>query len=168
MTTLRAWGATPDVSLVGLPVITETTFDPDTFNRVMERIHEAQVAFMARWSTRLSDGMGRARTPHELALELVRARGALQPRVELVTHPSLPEPVRSALRAGFVGDLANLQGQLEQNALTSDQATRTDRADRDRLLLVFKQNPMTSLLAPVSSAGVPGAPTASTRRIIVP
>lgn len=160
--TLRAWEVDPSTSLVDLPVITETSFDPATFGRLMERIHEAQTAFMQKWSEGMSASIGRSRTHYEMARELVAARARLRPRVDLVTHAGLPQPVRTALWEGLTTDLHNLQQQLEEAAIRNDEAARTDRAAADRLLLVMRENSMTALLARDRS---PGAPP-SARRIV--
>lgn len=160
---LKAWSVDPSTPLAGLPAITETTFDPQTFNRLMERIHDAQSAFMDRWTERLSTATSRARTDFELARELVTARSELRARVELVSHPGLPEPVRKALRTGIEADLQNLQQQLEESVTQNDSATRTDRAATSKMLLIVRQNAMTAIL---SSTSVTGQPSVAPRQII--
>ena len=118
----------------------------------MERIHEAQSTFMQRWSERLTAQLRHAGSHFELARELVVARAQLRSRVLLVSHPSLPDQVRAALRSGLETDLRNLQQQLEEAAVRNDERARTDRGAADRLLMVMRQNSMVAALGPISDS----------------
>lgn len=171
---LKAWPEDPSAALEDLPPLAEDTFDPVTYQRLGQRLHDAISEFMDIWVDRLAAGFDSSAGAHDIARQLVDLRGRLRPRALLAEHPGLPEPIRQALREGLRADLISLQAQLERNAVQSAHTSRTDRSSADQMLIVLRQNSLLYLLPPAPHAPPPevAATTesqpASRRRFVSP
>jgi hypothetical protein len=152
-TALNRWAADPAATLDGLPALTETTFDRETYGRFVDRIQVAVRAFMAAWEVRLNTALSRVGTAHDYGRELLRLRDQLRPRFDLAHHPGLPPEIRDALTAALDTDIRSLQSSLEEAATRSTSRGRLEGDETDRLLAVLRQN---SFLHVLSGPGVAG------------
>lgn len=174
--TLRSWSHDSSVSLDGLPELSETAYDRESFARFSVHLSEAVKAFMVRWDQQLGEGFARAATPHDLAVEMVRMRNLLRPRLELARHPGLPEGIRSALIAGLTADTSSIQAQLEDSVRRNTSRGSIDPGQTDTLLRIVRENSLVSIvpstvpiapwLPPSGQAASP--PPAPTRKIFLP
>lgn len=142
---LVAWGEDPKVSLANLPTITEESFPPSTFSRLLKHIEKAMSKLMDRWQGDLEKGLRTMRNEHDLSNVLVHARNLLAKRVELANHPALPEKMREALMEETKTSINDLQAQLEKGVSSG---TSSWSIDSNKLLRVVKATPLTVVLNP--------------------
>lgn len=154
VTTLRKWAADPTTRLDGLPVLANDTFTPDTYRRFTEHLMQALGRHGERWRDQLQAGFERAAgRPHELARELVDLRTHLARRVELATHPALPDGIRDALERAVRSDIDRCQRELEEAVRRQSAAARVDNAGVEATLRVVRDNPMTGVFGLQIGAG---------------
>ena len=184
--TLRAWREDPRTSLDGLPELREEMYTPDTFSRLMAQLMKAMQTVSDRWHEALVKVWEHAQTPHDMARELVSLRATLARRGQLASHPSLPEPVREALRNGFRSDVEKWQAELEEAVRSQHSRHTLNSGFIDTMLRVVRENSLIGVLdyGVVAGGGrperpalperdpklpivVPGA-SANRRRIVVP
>lgn len=144
---IREWMRDPTVSLEGLPHLSEASFSPATFARLLKHIERAIDQVMKQWSTSLQNSLQRARNDHEMEEALVHSRTVLYRRVQLSNHPGLPAKIREALMNNTRIAIQDVQQQLEKSAANNTSATNLDLAARDRLVMVFRRNPLTAVLS---------------------
>lgn len=147
--TLRAWSADPQTPLDHLPVLNERSYTPETYGRLIAQLTKAMQAVADRSVASIDRAVRDSHTTHDLARAMVDLRRSLARRGQLAGHPSLPEPIRTALTEGFARDLQRWQSDLE-DGLLSALRTSTDRTRAEALLRVVRDN---SLLAALSYAG---------------
>jgi len=170
VTAIRQWAVDPAISLDALPPLAETDYDRGSFERFSVHLVAAIEVFMAGWNQQLTGAFARAGTEHDLAVELVRLRNRLRPRVDLTRHPGLPEGIRQALATGLAADLTAMQAQLEEGVRQSASRGSVDTHRTDALLRVVREN---SLLSVLGSVALPAAgddhstPPAAMRRGIL-
>lgn len=146
--TLRRWAGDPTTPLDRLPVLANDTFTPDTYRRFTEHLTRALDRHGERWQELLQTGFARAAgRPHELARELVDLRAHLARRVELATHPALPDGIRDALERALRSDVERCQRELEEQVRRQNAAARVDNAAVDATLRVVRDNPLTGVFA---------------------
>ena len=145
---LSMWSKDPSTSLVGLPHLDETTFDQDTYMRLMQHLNEAVRVFMDQWNRELGNAFQRASSDHEIANELIRLRHLLEPRLRLARHESWPDTIRRALMSGLEEDLRSIQGQIEQALMTTTDRGRSNVGRGQQLVEVARQNSLLGLLKP--------------------
>lgn len=137
-------------------MLTDDTFDQDTYLRLVRHVTDAISAFMELWQRELTRAFERARTTHDLGVELVRLRALLGARLVLAQHPSWPPELRNALVEGLRVDLSALQADLVEAVGRSTDRGRFDRGRSDEMVAIVTRNSLTTLLPP------PGPPTAPT------
>ncbi|MCK0092546.1 MAG: hypothetical protein GX610_06980 [Rhodococcus sp.] len=142
VTALRTWGRNPRHNLDGLPPLTADSFPPDTYQRLLTHLHNAQSAVMMRADEQYSRDMSRARDEHEMAQALLELRRACARRLQLIRHPGLPRELRQPLEEGVAEDIRQLQKQLEEGAVSGV----VDIAARERHLLMVRRAQLTVLL----------------------
>ena len=147
--TLRAWSADPQTPLDHLPMLNEKSYTPETYGRLIAQLMKAMQAVADRSVASIDRAVRDSHTTHDLARAMVDLRRSLARRGQLASHPSLPEPIRTALTDGFARDLQRWQSDLE-DGLLSALRTSTDRTHAEALLRVVRDN---SLLAALSYTG---------------
>jgi hypothetical protein len=162
VTAIRRWSVDQTVPLDGLPALSETDYDRASFERFTVHLVSAIEVFMAGWNLQLTQAFSRADTEHDLAVELVRLRNLLRPRLELSEHPGLPEGIRAALAKGLAADLTGMQAQLEEGVRHSSSRGSVDTRRTDALLRVVRENSLLSLLRTAARPDVPTDDTVST------
>ena len=182
--TLRAWSQDPTLSLEQLPALADDTFTPDTYGRLMNHVLAAVQAVSNRWHEGLVRTMRDAVTPFDLARELVGLRATLSRRVQLATHPALPEGVRQVLTESLRRDVERYQADLESAVQRQSAGGRVDHRAAEKMLTVVRENSFLSVLRydvdqtgrrlelqPLPESGHSGAGVASgggRRRRVVP
>ena len=162
---IRQWSLDPTVSLAALPPLRETDYDRGSFERFSVHLVSAIEGFMAGWNDQLTEAFSRAGTEHDLAVELVRLRNRLRPRVELTRHPGLPEGIRQALATGLAADLTAMQAQLEEGVRQSVSRGSVDTRRTDALLRVVRENSLHTVLS--TAAPALGDPDTNRRAILI-
>jgi hypothetical protein len=146
---LRAWRADPSTDLSGLPALQMDSLPPAAFTRLLRHLNEAVDEFMKRWHDQFIATTANVRDEREIARVLVDARSRFAPRLRLAAHSGLPEPIRQQLRAHAEIELRSIQGQLEDSAKSmSSSGASSVRSDRDMLLRLYRENPLTAVLDP--------------------
>lgn len=140
---LTAWTADPSMPIAELPSLTEDTFSPSTFARLVKHINRANDALMDRWKNELQTGMARAASTYEVEMVLIRSRGLLAKRLCFAQQAALPQKLQKALLDSAKADIESLQAQLEENA-----STRSSRSsiNGNGLLEAIKRSPLTAIL----------------------
>lgn len=157
--TLRAWSADPQTPLDHLPVLTENSYTPDTYSRLIAQLARAMQAVADRAVASIDRAVQDSHTTHDLARAMVDVRRSLARRGQLAAHPALPEPVRTALTEGFERDVRRWQSGLE-DGLLSALRTSVDRRHTDAMLQVIRDNSLLAVLS-YSIGPTQAAPTAS-------
>ena len=183
VTTLRVWGKDPEnTSLRSLPTLTDETFTPDTYARLVDHLLRAMREAHGRWQSGLERAFATAATPHALARELVALRVLLGRRLQLAQHPGLPEPIRTSLVEGLTRDIERYQSDAEAAIGRQQSAASIDTTFRDQMLQVVRENSFVAVLGYDTSGDRPelgalpvnAAPSSaqltprSTRRRVVP
>jgi len=145
--TLRAWGRDPEnTSLTGLPALTDETFTPDTYARLVDHVLRAMREVHARWQAGLERAFATAATPAALARELVALRVPLGRRLQLAQHPGLPQAIRTALLEGLTKDIERYQADAEDAIRRQQSAASIDTSFRDQMLQVVRENSFVAVL----------------------
>jgi hypothetical protein len=144
--TLRAWSKDPRTPLDELPALSNDTFSPDTFGRLIEHILSAVRAADDRWQQRLATALGNVGTPFEFGRTLVDLRSTLARRVQLTSHPALPPAVREALEKGTREAITSYQSQLEDVVKKQSSRSSLDTGWLDQVLKVVRENSFLSVL----------------------
>lgn len=166
---LRRWASEPSSGLGSVPTLTEDTFDQATYGRLMAHVHSAISTMMGVWSKELVNASSRARTPQDLATEMIRLRRMLEPRVHFARHSAWPEQIRSALWDALVIDIETMQHDLEEALSKSTSRGGYDRAATDLLVATVRRDPLTAVLrqgeqpVPVSTKTTSRAPLVRVR-----
>lgn len=157
---LRSWATDPSVRLEDLPPLSEDTYDPATYARLVSHLEKAVNRLMEDWQDLLSRALARATDEHELGRELVNLRAPLARRAALSRLPNLPEQMRSALRNDTERAISDIQTQLEEALADPGRGARIDRTAADRLVAVARATPLTDALNVVDPSERPQvAPT---------
>lgn len=144
--TLRKWAADPMTSLSHLPVLDDQTFTPATYERWFAHFNSALQTVVDRWVASLERAWVVSHDRFELGRQLVELRAGLLRRVELVSHPSLPETVRSALVKQTREDVGRYQRELEEAVSALSVSGHTSRDEVDAMLAVLREHPFTAVL----------------------
>jgi hypothetical protein len=144
--TLRAWAEDPLIAIDHLPPLDDATFTPDTYARLFEHL----LAALEKVSNRWHDGLERAwKVSHDrfaLAQELVALRASLARRVQLASHPSLPEGARTVLRTRTWEDVHRYQREIEEAVVALGTDGTVGRDEVEEMLAVVRENPFTAVL----------------------
>lgn len=143
---LRAWQKDPSTPLHDLPVLDDASFTPATYQRLLTHVEKALDVVTRRWSERLEAAFGRHAPGHDLARDLVAIRPLLARRVQLATHPHLPEGLRRPLRKECEQTLARLQEELEDTVTDLRRHGRFPSTDVDQLLRAVRENSLLRVL----------------------
>lgn len=140
---LISWSDDPKVQLSDLPTLQEESFSPATWSRLLKHIEKAISKVMDKWQADLDRGLRTVSSEHDLANVLVHSRELLARRVELTSHPALPEKVRNALMEETKTAINDLQNQLEKSMASQNNSW----AISDHSFLeVIKSSPLTAAL----------------------
>lgn len=137
---LRAWQKDPTTPLQDLPVLEHDTFTPASYQRLLTHIEKALEAATRRWSDRLEAAFTRHSGGHDLARDLVTIRPLLARRVQLATHPHLPEGLRGPLRQECTATLERLQEELERMIGDLGRDGKLSSQDTDQILRTVREN----------------------------
>jgi hypothetical protein len=143
---LRQWQRDPATPLDDLPVLEHDTFTPATYQRLLTHIEKALEAVTTRWSERLSVAFRRNGAGHDLARDLVAIRPLLARRVQLATHPHLPEALRGPLQRDCTQTLTRLQEELEEMVKDLRRDGKLRASDADELLRTVRENSLVRVL----------------------
>ena len=146
VTTLVAWREDPAVPLSELPVLTEESLPRDAFDRLFKHLEEALEHSTQRWEKTFSAAISDYRNHHDLADRLVKLRAGLARRLQLASHPSLPEPVRTALTDDFERMVHRLQEQFESNTRAALIRSRVPHSAMEQLMRTIHENPLDEVL----------------------
>lgn len=142
---LTELGKNPDTPLDSLPTISDEVFNPATIQRLLKHVDRTNSKIMEKWEEDLKHGQSQVRSRDDFALLMVRSRKLLSKRVELATHPALPQAVRDSLYNEVEASIRDLQNQLEKSFL---QGQSVSRIDSNSMLGVLRDNPLTAVLSP--------------------
>lgn len=140
---LIAWSNDPQVQLSDLPVLKEESFSPATWSRLLKHIEKAIAKVMDKWQDDMEKGTRTMRSEHDFSNVLVHSRELLAKRVELASHPALPEKVRDALMEETKTSINDLQKQLEDALSSSNNSWAIDKSS---VIKVVKSSPLTAVL----------------------
>lgn len=159
---LRAWRHDPMTDMSHLPVLTESSFPPATYQRFLNHLNDAVNEFMKHWQRQFTASFGAAHDDHARGRALVDAREGLHLRLALARHPSFPPKIRSQLLTQADADIRGLQIQLENDAQNVAAAASTsNRPQREATLRLIRDNALTAVLNP-NYAPTPAAEPATT------
>ena len=85
--TLRAWSQDPMTPLDQLPALTDDTFTPETYGRLIDHLMKALQTASDRWQSHLERAWSDVSSPHGLSRQLVALRSTLSRRVQLSLIP---------------------------------------------------------------------------------
>ena len=139
--TMEAWTADPTVPLDHLPPLSDDTFTPQTYERLMVYVRRALEAATDRWVQELGRALSSWRTPYDLAHDLVQLRSSLARRVQLSRHPSLPPTVREILSKDAERSIERYQAEIVDSvrkspARASRRGSRQQRPGAPRTELI--------------------------------
>lgn len=137
---LRAWQKDPSTPLHDLPVLDDASFTPATYQRLLTHIEKALETVTRQWSDRLTAAFARHLGGHDLARDLVAIRPLLARRVQLATHPHLPDGLRGPLQQECARTLSRLQEDLESMVTDLRRDGRLGSVDADELLRTVREN----------------------------
>jgi len=123
-----------------LPSLAADTFTPATFDRLLEHLTKAIQAVTDRWSAELSRATANVTSAPELARILVAQRPILARRLQIASHPCLPQQLRDALMQSCRADIARYQREFESALMHSSEVARVDLVARDKLAGVVREN----------------------------
>lgn len=158
---LRQWAQDSTYSLRDLPTLTATSFTPATFQRLITHLEKAISDMMVHWDKQLGAAIRAASDPHELARVMVDARRGYARRVQLASHPGLPEEIRAALVADAERSIRSIQRDLEDAVQRDDSRGRTSREESEKLLKIVRENSLERAMAMDVSGDEPVAPVRS-------
>ncbi len=144
--TLLAWRDDPTVPLDDLPVLTEESLPRDAYDRFFRHLQEALEHSTRRWEKAFAAAISGFRDDHDLADRLVKQRAGLARRLQLASHPSLPEPVRIALTEDFARMVHRLQEQFESNTRSGLIRSRHPHHVVEQLMRTVHENPLDDVL----------------------
>lgn len=140
---LRVWATDPTVRLEELPPLTEDTYDPQTYARLITHLQRSVDELMENWKDLLTRALSRIADEHELGRELIALRAPLARRAALARLPNLPGEIRRILHDDAVRAITELQSELENILGDPGRGARIDRAAADRLVAVARAAPLT-------------------------
>ncbi|QXT63782.1 hypothetical protein [Tessaracoccus palaemonis] len=138
--TLRVWRKDPATPLDDLPELRDDSLPPEAFARLFTHLREALEESTRRWNGELAGAMHGLRSDHDFAERLIKLRVGLARRLQLVSHPSLPEPVRSALTEDFHRMVQRLQQDFERNVAADLDRDRVPRSQKERMMRIIRDN----------------------------
>lgn len=146
VTTMLAWREDPGIPLDDLPVLTEESLPRDAFDRLFKHLQETLEHSTQRWEKAFSAAISDYRNHHDLADRLVKLRAGLARRLQLASHPSLPEQVRTALTDDFERMVRRLQEQFESNTRAALTRSRVPHSEMEQLMRVIHENRLDEVL----------------------
>ena len=144
--TLRAWRDDPSVPLNDLPALTEESLPREAYTRFFKHLFDALEGSTQRWEKSFRSAIGDYRDHHDLADRLVKQRAGLARRMQLASHPSLPEPVRTALTEEFERMVQRLQEQFETNTRSALTRSMAPQPTVEQLMRTICENSMVAVL----------------------
>ncbi|WJZ01372.1 hypothetical protein [Corynebacterium freiburgense] len=144
--TIREWAEDSTVSLALLPPLTDESFNPPTFKRLLKHIDRALSAVDTRWNESLQKALSTANSLHEFELALVQSRALLARRIQLCKHPSLPDVIRTSLLQDARAKIQDWQNQLETSVARASSRSSIDNREREQLLNLVRKSPLTAVL----------------------
>lgn len=144
--TMEAWTADPTVPLDHLPPLSDDTFTPQTYERLMVYVRRALEAATDRWVQELGRALSSWRTPYDLAHDLVQLRSSLARRVQLSRHPSLPPTVREILSKDAERSIERYQAEIVDSVRKSLQRSNLGKSDSELVLRIVQENAFTRAL----------------------
>lgn len=145
---VRAWRQDPRHDMSHLPVLVVDSLPPDAYGRLFVHIRDAQQYVMDRWADTFARDWGAARDESGRVRALLDTRRVLARRLQLATHPGLPEVVRTELGNGVARDARQLQQELEDAVTKQQRGARLDRVQIERALNLLRTNRLTAILEP--------------------
>lgn len=144
--TLRRWSEDPATPLNHLPALGDESLPTDAYSRLFEHLYRALERSGDVWAKALDEALTQSRDLHELADRLVKLRTVLARRLQLASHPGLPETVRDALIEDFTRMVERNQEELD-TAFTS-QLNNTDlpQAEVNQLIRTVRENSLLEVL----------------------
>lgn len=144
--TLRAWRDDPSVPLNDLPALTEESLPRNAFDRFFKHLFDALEGSTQRWEKSFRSAIGDYRDHHDLADRLVKQRAGLARRMQLASHPSLPESVRTALTTEFERMVHRLQEEFETNTRSALTRSMAPQSTVEQLMRTIRENSMVAVL----------------------
>lgn len=138
--TMKAWAIDPTTPLDHLPPLTDETFTPATYQRLLVYVKDALETVTQKWLTELGRALSTWRTPFELAHDLVQLRASLARRVQLSRHPSLPPAIRTAYIREVERAIRGYQADLEESVATILAHGHLSTNDREQVLRALQEN----------------------------
>lgn len=138
--TLRAWQDDPRLALDHLPSLSDDTFTPETYQRLVQHIQNAMDRVGEVWDEGVARAFREQRDPFDLGRELVSLRALLARQWQLASHPSLPEGLRAPLSDGVRRRASATQQQLEDTVRRRISGATRDRPEWERLLRTVRDS----------------------------
>lgn len=145
---VRAWREDPRHDMSQLPTLVVDSLPPAAYERLFVHIRDAQQHVMDRWAVTFARDWGSARDEQGRVRALLDTRRILARRLQLATHPGLPEVVRTELGNGVARDTRQLQQELEETVTKQQRGARFDRVQIERALYILRSNRLTAILEP--------------------
>lgn len=146
VTTLRAWSVDPSTPLAELPILTEDSLPRGAFDRLFEHLHAALEKSTTTWVESFSHAMGDFSDDHDLADRLIKLRIGLARRMQLASHPSLPDVVRQSLSEDFERFVRTAQEELEASIRDGLRARQASQEHETRMLRTTRENSLVGVL----------------------
>lgn len=144
--TLRIWADDPTTPLTHLPILTEESLPQEAYARFIEHLQRALERSAQQWEKAFSTAISNFRDHHDLADRLVKQRAILARRLQLASHPSLPEPVRAALTDDFERMVNRLQDEFESNTRDAMIRRRLPQPAVEQLMRTIRENSLVAVL----------------------
>lgn len=144
--TLRVWADDPSTPLDGLPTLTEESLPRDAYSRLFEHLFKAMERSGDHWQTGLTEALSQYRDFHDLADRLVKLRMLLARRLQLASHPGLPEQVRTALTEDFTRMVERNQTELHDQLRRELARNQAPQAMAEQLMRTIQENSFTGVM----------------------
>lgn len=143
--TLRAWQEDHQVSLDGLPTLADDTFTPETYQRLVQHIHNAMDRVAKEWDDGAARAFSAQLSPFDLGRGLVSLRGLLARQWQLANHSSLPDGLRIPLSDGVRRQATATQQGLEDSVRRRIAGASHDRSSWEGVLRTLRENSLTRI-----------------------
>lgn len=143
--TLRAWQDDHQVSLDGLPDLADDTFTPETYQRLVQHIHNAMDRVAKEWDDGATRAFSAQLSPFDLGRGLVSLRALLARQWQLANHPSLPDGLRIPLSDGVRRQATTTQQNLEDSVRKRIAGASHDRSSWERVLRALRESSLTRI-----------------------
>lgn len=156
---LRAWVADPiGTRLDDLPLLRADDYNRQTMTRFATHLDTALRESMDRWQRTLENNVSQATSTHDLSSALIRLRTGLARQFRLTQHPGLPPELRRIFGEQMTRSIERLQQQLEQAFGHDDGRSTSNRAQRDQLLRMVREAPLTGAIGLAAGPDAPERP----------